>query len=45
MQLNRTEHLQNNLTLNLKDAEHTFSSSDTGGNNLYSTGFIIITAV
>lgn len=36
MQLNRTEHLQNNLSLNLKDVEHIFSSSDAGGKNLYS---------
>lgn len=36
MQLNRTEHLQNNSSLNLRNVEHTFSSSDAWGKNLYS---------
>lgn len=40
MQLNRTEHLQNNSSLNLRNVEHTFSSSDAK-TCIHSTGFII----
>lgn len=45
-QLRRTECLQNDLSLNLKDVGHPFSSSDAGGggNCIHFIGFIIITA-